>query len=414
MNQHPIRSIILMWLAWVGILIGFQTLVPARMQLARPDRALSWTATETTATSQNDKPYLVEPFLNSQVSWDSEFYLSIATVGYDDPRVRAIGPKDYHYSLNYAFMPFYPFATRLVALPLHIFGLSAIATSTLAGVVVSVLGTLLAMLALYDLTREELGDDGGLRAAFYLIAFPTGFFLAQVYTEGLFVGLAFACLALIRRKHLAWAAVAAVLATWTRAVGVALVIPLIVPWLRDGEWMELDLEWKQIFYQGLPWRGLWKAILALSPVLAFAAWRMSWLGAGFDFVESNYFSRGLLSLGRSFVTWSQAFGSIFGSNSQTAVYYAIEFGAIALGFIACWVTRERYPALAWFSFAVILLSLTSGPAQGMHRYILAAPAVFIALARWGRHPVFDRVWSIGSILLMGMLATLFTFDMWVG
>lgn len=414
MNHHPIRSVVLMWLAWVVILIGFQTLVPARLLLARPDYALAWTAKETTTGSQNDKPYLMEPFLNSQVSWDSEFYLSIATVGYDDPLVRAIGPKDFHYSLNYAFMPFYPFVARLVAWPLRVFALTPIATSTLAGVVVSVLGTLLAMLALYDLTREELGDDGGLRAAFYLVVFPAGFFLAEVYTEGLFVGLAFASLALIRRKHLVWAALLAVFATWTRAVGVALVIPLIVPWVRDGEWMELDLEWKQIFYNGLPWKAVGRAAIALSPLLAFAAWRMSWLGAGFDFVESNYFTRGLLSLGISFVNWSQGFGSLFGNNPQTAVYYAIEFGAIALGLVSCWLTRERYPALAWFSFAVILLSLTSGPAQGMHRYVLAAPVVFITLARWGKHPAFDRAWSIASILLMGMLATLFTFDMWVG
>jgi hypothetical protein len=39
--------------------------------------------------------------------------------------------------------------------------------------------------------------------------------------------------------------------------------------------------------------------------------------------------------------------------------------------------------------------------------------VFIALSRWGKNPVFDRAWTIASILLMGMLATLFTFDLWV-
>ena len=47
------------------------------------------------------------------------------------------------------------------------------------------------MIALYDLTQESLGEDGAMRAAFYLLIFPTGFFLVQVYTEGLFVGLAF-------------------------------------------------------------------------------------------------------------------------------------------------------------------------------------------------------------------------------
>jgi hypothetical protein len=63
---------------------------------------------------------------------------------------------------------------------------------------------------------------------------------------------------------------------------------------------------------------------------------------------------------------------------------------------------------------VIWLSLTSGPAQGMHSYILAAPVVFLFLGRLGRNEAFDRAWSLLSILLMGLLAILFTFDMWVG
>ncbi|HET6823433.1 MAG TPA: hypothetical protein VFH34_12360, partial [Anaerolineales bacterium] len=62
---------------------------------------------------------------------------------------------------------------------------------------------------------------------------------------------------------------------------------------------------------------------------------------------------------------------------------------------------------------VVLISWGSGPAQGIHRYVLGAPAVFITLARWGANPVFDRAWTILSILLMGALAMLFAFDMWV-
>jgi hypothetical protein len=414
MNKSSLRTIFLIWLAWVVVVLGFQSLVAARLQPARPDRALSWTETETTATSQNDKPYLIDPFMNNQVAWDSEFYLSIATVGYDDPLVRTVGPRDARYSLNYAFMPFYSFVMRIVTAPLRVLGLTPIATSTLAGVIVSVLGTLLGMIALYDLVRDELEDAGGIRAAFYLIAFPAGFFLAQVYTEGLFVGLAFGCLALAHRKHRGWAALLAVLATWTRAVGVALVIPLAIPWFRDEEWMELDMEWKQIFYQGIPLKALGKMAISLAPLVGFFLWRFSWIGAGFDFVENNFFGRGFLSLGVAFVAWLDASRSLFGGNPQSAAYYLIEIGAIGLGLTSCWVTRRRYPEVAWFSLAVIILSLTSGPAQGMPRYVLGAPAVFVALAGWGKHPAFDRVWSIASILVMGLIAAMFTFDMWAG
>lgn len=412
--KSSIRTIVLIWLAWVFILIGFQALVSARFQPERPDRVLFWTDTETTAAAQNDQPYLIDPFMNHQVSWDSEFYLSVATVGYDDPEVRTVGPRGKELSLSYAFMPLYPHVMRLVAWPLRVLRLTPVATSTLAGVLVSVLGTLGGMLALYDLAREELAETGGIRAAFYLIAFPTGFFLAQVYTEGLFVGLAFGCLALIRRKHLVWAALLGALATWTRAVGVALIIPLALPWIREGDWMELDLEWRQIYFQGIPWKALGKALLSLAPLVAFLIWKFSYWGVAFTRVEELFFRRGFMSLGMSFVGWGEAFGSLFGSNSQTAAYYLIEFGAILLGLAACIATWRRYPGLSAYGLAAILLSLTSGPAQGMHRYVLAVPSVFLFLSRLGRSEAFDRAWSMLSILLMGLLATLFTFDMWVG
>jgi hypothetical protein len=411
--KSSIRTVVLIWLAWVFILIGFQALAAGRFQPKRPDRVLFWTDTETTLSSQDDQPYLIDPFMNHQVSWDSEFYLAIATVGYDDPAVRTTGPTGHKLSLSYAFMPLYPHVTRLVAWPLQVLGMTPIATSTLAGVVVSVLGTLGGMLALYDLARDELAEAGGIRAAFYLIAFPTGFFLAQVYTEGLFVGLAFGCLAMSRRKHLVWAALLGALATWTRAVGVALIIPLALPWIRDGDWMELDLEWRQIYFQGIPWKAVGKALISLAPLLAFLVWNFSYWGVAFSRVEEWFFGRGFMSLGMSWENWRYAFLSMFGANSQTAVYYLIEFGAIVLGLAACTQTWRRYPGLSAYSLAVVLLSFTSGQAIGMHRYVLAAPSVFLFLSRLGNNEAFDRAWSLISILLMGLLATLFTFDMWV-
>lgn len=212
---RSVRALVLIWLAWLAILLGFQVIVPMRPSLRQPDYVLSWTPPETETHSQDRKPNLMDPFMNSQVSWDSEFYLSIATVGYDDPAVRAI-PSDFSwnreqycvagqdaacYLLNYAFFPAYPYLMRIVAAPLRVLPLTSIAAFTLAGVIVSALGTLGAMLALYDLAKNELGEGGGLRAAFYLVVFPSGCFLAQVYTEGLFVGLCFGCIALVRRKQ---------------------------------------------------------------------------------------------------------------------------------------------------------------------------------------------------------------------
>lgn len=434
---HPIATLTAIWFAWVIILIGFQMVVLVRMAPVFPDRVMKWTESETAAGYQSDRPYLLDPFMNNQVAWDSEFYLSIAIHGYDDPLVRTNQPgsatpssvdpgwrsivsawmssrtASNTLSLNYAFMPFYPLVIHMVAIPLGVLGMNAIATATLAGVIVSALGALGGMIGLYYLGRDKLGYAGGMRAAFYLIIFPAGFFLAQVYTEGLFVGLAFMSLALLRRRKMVPAAILAAFAAWTRAVGVALVIPMTMEWFREREWIDLDLDWADIFHNGIPWKPIGKMLLCFAPLVAYLLWRMSYLGQAFSIVESTFFGRGFLDFGASFDGWRRGFQLITGSNPQSAAYYLIEWAAILLGFSAGFAYLKREPDIALFSLAVVMLSVLSGPAQGMVRYVMAAPATFLLLARAGKNPVFDRAWTIASLLLMGLLAMLYTYNMWV-
>jgi hypothetical protein len=428
--MKPVLKIILIWAAWALILSGYQALVQMRFAPQHPDLVFQWTVNETKPGSHANQPYLIEPFLNQHVAWDSEFYLSIATNGYDDPAVRAIPPSfawvpppkatfctagedNPCYSLSYAFFPFYPLVTRLVSLPLKLLALTPIAAATLAGVIVSLLGALGAMIALFDLVRAELGEATGLRAACYLAIFPSGFFLAQVYTEGLFVGLAFGALALLRRRQWLLAALLAVAATWTRAVGALLVIPFLWTWWQAMQTGDPDQSAWGTFFDSFSWRSAGLLGIALSPVLAFGAWRHL-LGKPFHIVEELFFGRGFLLLGASLSAWSQAWVALGGENLQTRVYYTIEFAAILFGLLSCVLVRRRYPAMALFGAAVILISLLSGQAQGMHRYVLAVPSIFLVLGSWGKNEVFDRSWTLLSVLLMGLMAMLFTFDFWAG
>jgi hypothetical protein len=438
MNRLTFRNLVLLWLAWVFIVIGFQAFATARLVPQWPDRSQQWTETYTGATYQVNRPYLLDPFMNDQVAWDSEYYLGIATGGYDDPMIPHLTPFgtttfDYHMllqgneyygestSLAYAFFPFYPWMIAVFAWPLKLLGMGAIAASTLAGVVISALGALGAMLALYDLTRDSLEHEGAMRAAFYLLIFPTGFFLVQIYTEGLFVGLAFGCLAMLRRRgwYLVPAALLGAAATLTRAVGVALIIPMALTWFRTGDWLDIDMEWRQIYYfLKSPRRevlvSFGKMILAFSPLITFLIWKFSWLGFNFDFVEARYFGRGFLDFGYAFYNWSEAAKSMFIGNPQRTAYFLTEFLGLAVGVTTCIACIKRNPEIAWFSLAVFVIAWGSGPAQGIQRYILAAPAVFYMLSYWGgKYPVFDRAWTILSTMLMGFLAMMYAFNMWV-
>lgn len=419
MKKILFRFILPLWLAWVLIVIAFQALATARFLPQWPDRAQEWTEQSTGSQYQQGHVYLLDPFMNDQVAWDSEYYLGIATGGYKDLRIPTLTisgntiPANApginlkgSYSLSYAFFPLYPWTMWLIHWPLKIFRLDPIATSTLAGVIVSALGTLAGMLALYDLVRDSLEEDGAMRAVFYLLIFPTGFFLVQVYSEGLFVGLAFGCLAMLKHKQWIPAALLGAAGALTRAVGVALVIPMVIAWARTDVW-------RQVFSGGIPWRPLGKVLLAFAPVIAFLIWKFSYLGSAFDFVEAHFFGRGVLNLGYAFQAWSEAFNSLFIGNPERTAYFITEFIGLTIGVVTCIACLKYNPEVAWFSLAVFVISWGSGPAQGIHRYILVAPAVFLMLARWGRNPIFDRAWTIFSLLLMGLLAMLFAFNYWV-
>jgi len=391
-------------------LLAFQWLVTSRLDIKRPDHAVEWSEHETLPSSNRGKIYLLEPFLNRQVAWDSEYYVGIAVGGYDDPAAGAVrNPFSGQMVIkNYSFFPLYPYVMRAFMLPLGLLGMNPIATASLAGVIVALLGTLAGMFALKDLVQDYFNESDGLRAVFYMLIFPTGFFFAMVYTEGLFIGLAFWSLALIRRKHWLWASLLAVLATWTRAHGAALAISLLAAWLlpvlKKGSWRKHGGDWKW-YVQGL---------FALLPLAAYAVWRYSPLGEGWAELQSFYFGRGMMTLEASIGSWKRAFIYAVYMEKEALIYYLIEVIVILLAFFSSlWIIRRDLP-LALFSMAAVLLSVFSGSAQSMARYMIVIPSMFIFLAHLGRKKAFDLIWIIVSIMLLGIEAMLFAFDMWVG
>jgi hypothetical protein len=459
-------KIVVLWAAWLVIICGFQIAVQARLQPAKPDYTLAWTQYETdegfpVATGPGCRPYLADPNMNEHVAFDSEYYIAIAAAGYDDPTAAAYVSRGGQVvargvpictdgmagwtPLNYAFMPAYPMAMRPFMAIESVLPFTSDLTETgraaLAGIIVSALGGLLAMLALARLmaflerrrkpaaadgdgaaaTTSRWGGTHGLRTALYLLVFPTGFYLAQVYTEGLFIGLAFMACALAVEKKMVGAAIFAALAAVTRQAGFLLFLPLA--WAAFGILRDPESRPKG-------WRIGVPVVASLAPLAAFGAWFASPLGQKWQTVEGEFFGRSF-DIPKSIEMWHRAWNSLitgvdqtapdggwalFGGGvlpSSTSFYIALEFLALALGVVACiWLLR-RMPGVALFGLGVIVLSFGSSSAQGMDRYVLAVPAIFLMLAWFGRREVFDRAWVMGSTLLMGMLAMLFTFGFWV-
>lgn len=404
------KNIFFIWLGWVVVLLGFQSLVTARLGIQLPDFAVSWSENETLPDSNQDKIYLLEPFMNAQVAWDSEYYVGIAVGGYDDPKAGAVrNPATGQMVIkNYSFFPLYPFLMSGIKHAFLVFDLNEIGAASLAGVVISVLGALAGMFALWDLTKDYFDGEARYRTLFYMLIFPTGFFFAMVYTEGLFIGLAFWVLALSKRKKWLWATLLSVPAVLTRAHGAALALPLGIAWLMAG------FKDKKIGDAVFDWKWWVQGVLVLFPLAAYWFWRTSPLGEGWAELQSFYFGRGLMSWERSVFSWKQAFEYAWYMELQGKIYFIIEVCSILIALAgSIWLMRKDIMVAA-FSLAVVVLSVLSGVPQSMARYMVIAPAMFIFLASLGKNKAFDRVWSIVSILLLGMEVMLFTFDMWVG
>ena len=477
--EPDVVRIVAVWAAWLAVLCAFQAVVQARMSPERPDVVLTWTPNLTEAATSSAEgpgchPRLSDQTLNEHVSFDSEYYISIAVAGYDDPQASSYVWSGYdvaihgvptctagmvgHYTpLNFAFMPGYPMAMKAVmAVESVVPGLSGLTDNgraTIAGILVSALGGLLAMLALARLmaylerTRTSTapasepegrdvaggqpgpaaptsawGGAAGLRAGLYLLLFPTGFYLAQVYTEGLFLGLAFLSCALAVEKKLFLAALLAVAAALTRQVGLFLFIPLA--------WSAFEVV-KGQEARGEDLRFRVPVFATVAPLATFIVWYLSPLGRMWQMVESQYFGRSYDPAG-SVAMWGRALASVISGRDQsgipwpyapygggslatsTSVYLSLEMAALVLSVVSCvWLWRRGLRSVALFGLAVILLSAGSSSGQSVDRYVLAVPAIFLMLAWFGRHAIFDRAWVMASTLLMGMLAMLFTFGFWV-
>ena len=392
------RTIVAIWALWAVILVGFQASAVERVRLVRPDAAVSWSANETQSYSNNGKVYLLEPLLNQQVAWDSEYYVGIAADGYDGALAgRATDPKTgKEIARNYSFFPGYPAAMRLAATPLLLAGMSRIPAVILAGLLVTLLGTLAGALALDELVRRSVpaakrnGDEAralGIRAVVYLLVFPGAMFFAQIYTEGLFVGLAFGAIAVAHRGRWGLAGFLAGAAALTRAHGVLTAIPLAIVWWQAGgvEVLRAALRsaasrrTRTVVAAGVP-------LVAIAlPVLVHLAWRLSPLGEGWALLQSFYFGRGYLSIVGSLGSWVSGASYALSQGHEAMFAFVLDRASILLALVASLaLLRRREVALGAFSLALIVASGLSGDHQSTVRYMAIVPAIPIWLAHVGQ------------------------------
>lgn len=351
------------------------------------------------APKYSDPSVGVAAVLMSWDRWDALRYLAIAQGGYTDATVTA-------------FFPLYPLIVGILHAPFG--GQSAYA----AGLVVSNLATLGALLALHTLVRERWGEQVAWRAVLYLTVFPTALFTFAPYNESLFLLLSLGCFLALGRRRWALAGALGGLAALTRAAGIVLLIPFAYEW-----W-----QWRRIGARGTvsggaddgraaagtryaaagPGRlvermagtGAWRAVQLLLPG-TLAGTRVGGHG------NAPRAEQGSAVRGRERSGWTALGGALLvpAGLALYAIYCAMRFGD-PLAFSHAQASWNRVLAWPWMSVAWQLQGLAqAAPAsffQAHDLLDLGATAGFAALlvAGWRRLPAGQSLYAAALLLVM--------------
>ena len=341
-------------------------------------------------------------FLGYWANWDGAWYAEIATEGYGE-RAPA----------STAFFPLYPLLVKL--------GTVVGGGPALWGVLISLASTLFALFFVYR-TAERLYDARAARAATLCLAFfPTAFFLNAVYTEALFLALTSGALwaALVRRDFLL-AGLLGALAAATRNVGVLLLVPLLLEWVRHR--------------REFGWRGVLGMALVPAGLVAYAAYLGARFGDPLVFArqQGDYWNREvsgpLATLGDAWTAAGIGVGYVLdpatlflGTDATPALEASNVLNLVFLVFFLGVALAGLFvlpPGLSVYAAALVLLPVLTPsprfPLMSLPRFVLGAFPVFLVLG----YLLSRYRWTLATWLLLSgglgvALTALFVTWRWV-
>lgn len=320
--------------------------------------------------------------------WDAPHYLDLATYGYQPSG--EIG-------LFLVFYPLFPWLTRLFGLVAGDMLIGALLVSTLASAATALL--------LYRLAALDEPPALARQAVWFLLIYPTSYFLHIGYTESLFMALMLGCFLAARTQRWALAGVLGALACLARVNGLLLIPALLA-------------------------EALWQAHTAPGP-RRWWDWRWLWIGVvglGFGgYLLLNYTVTGdplaFLAIQRDHwyksLTWPwngirETIRSIFWRTPSEAHMLGIqELIFIVLSFvgtvIACVRLRPSYGV--WMAGNWLLCTSTSF-IMSVPRYTLILFPIYLLFARAAQDRRWNQAITVWSLLFMGLFISLFVQGKW--
>ncbi len=159
-------------------------------------------------------------------NWDGLWYRELANNGYPGHVT--------HVQSTLGFFPLYPIVIYAVAQPLQLLTAhSAIWSISVAGVIVSTIGGLIAAVLMQKLAAGWWGERTGRRAAALFCLFPGSVVFSMVYAEGILIPLAAGCILALERRRWLLAGILAGLATASEPEALILILVCAISATRE-------------------------------------------------------------------------------------------------------------------------------------------------------------------------------------
>ena len=334
--------------------------------------------------------------------WDAPHYLDLAVLGYRavDPGVQMIDgyqrafPGDL--PLYIVFFPLFPWLVAGVNTLLHEPLVSAFIVSTVASLFVAPL--------LYRLVRADEGHRVALLSAWFVLIFPTAYFLHIGYTESLFLALVLGSFLAARNDRWWLAGLLGGLAALTRVNGLVL-----IPALAADAWLAWDADPEHRI------RAEWLAIgLVAVGFAGYLALNLVVYGDAFAFlqIQREHWYKELAP------PWQGISGVIHFITDSREPIDALKYGWFELSFIVLGLVGTVVAALrfrpSWFVWMAgnWLLFTSTSFVLSVPRYSLTLFPLFAWFALLGRRPAVAVGLSVVSIGLLGYFVSEFAVGRW--
>jgi Predicted integral membrane protein len=315
--------------------------------------------------------------------WDTAHYRKLAEFGYGV--TNELKP-------SMVFYPLYPWLIKLVSLVTQEYFISALLISTVASIAMS--------LVFFRLVKLDHSTQIAARAFWFLIIFPTSYFLHIGYTESLFLLLVFSSIYAARTNRWVFAGLLGALACMTRANGLVLfpvlAIEAITQYRSDRK---LQFGW------------LWIAIVPAG-FLVYLAINYSVAGDPFAFIaiRKQFF---FISSAPFWTGVTAAIGQMQRTPSSAEMVGVQEVTFIALGLVCSIVSwfKLRPSYSAWITISWVLFVSVDFVAS-VPRYTLTMFPIFLLFAMLAKNQIWMIALTVWSLLYLSLFSGLFSAGRW--